>query len=149
MSKVILTNGQFEALKDVRKNYVDSEIMELHACGSGQWRGSWSDLNDVTYSQLANALEFGYVTKEEVAQESEKVADKCNDVTKPSHYTTGEIEVIDYIADKLTPDQYIGYCMGNVIKYTSRWEHKGGVQDLEKAQVYLKWAIEMAKEMEK
>ena len=97
------------------------------------------------------------MSQEEYAQYLEKNADKIsrstpeyghNAVNKPSHYTTGKIEVIDYIKDKLTPEQYIGYCMGNVIKYTSRWEHKGGVQDLEKAEVYLKWAIEMAKEME-
>jgi len=65
-----------------------------------------------------------------------------NNVDHPSHYTFGEIEVIDYIKDKLTTDQLIGYFIGNVLKYTSRWEHKGGVEDLKKAQVYLGWAIE-------
>ena len=69
-----------------------------------------------------------------------------NDVVNhPGHYTTGDIEVIDYIRDKLTPEEYQGYCIGNVMKYTSRWRHKDGPQDLEKALVYLKWAIESAK----
>lgn len=75
--------------------------------------------------------DFDYVVKE----------DKIN---HPSHYTVGEIEVIDYIKDKLSPDAFIGYCMGNVLKYVSRWEHKDGVQDLKKAAVYLKWATEVA-----
>lgn len=63
-------------------------------------------------------------------------------VNQPSHYTTGEYEVIDYIKDKLSPDQYEGYCIGNVIKYVSRYEHKGGKEDLQKALVYLEWAID-------
>jgi len=62
-------------------------------------------------------------------------------VNSPKHYTTGEIEVIDYIKDKLTPEQFEGYCMGNVIKYVSRYQHKGGAEDLKKASVYLNWAI--------
>ena len=66
-------------------------------------------------------------------------------VNHPSHYTTGEIEVINYIRDKLGCSEFTGYCIGNVIKYASRWRHKGGVQDLEKAKVYLGWAIESAK----
>ena len=32
--------------------------------------------------------------------------------------------------------------MGNVLKYSSRWRKKDGVQDLKKAKVYLDWAIE-------
>jgi len=67
-------------------------------------------------------------------------------VNKPKHYTTGNIEVIDYIKDNLTNELYEGYCIGNVIKYVSRYRNKGGVEDLEKAAVYLKWAIEVKKE---
>ena len=66
-------------------------------------------------------------------------------VNHPSHYNTGNIEVIEYIRDKLTPEQYVGYCMGNVLKYCSRWQHKDGLQDLEKAHVYLGWAIDKLK----
>lgn len=69
-----------------------------------------------------------------------------DNVNKPSHYTNGEIEVIDYIRDKLSAVEFIGYCLGNVLKYVSRWRLKGGVEDLEKAAVYLEWAIERAKD---
>lgn len=65
-------------------------------------------------------------------------------VNHPSHYTFGDIEVIDYIRDKLTPEEFQGYCNGNVLKYISRWRHKGGVEDLKKADVYLCWMIESA-----
>lgn len=63
-------------------------------------------------------------------------------VNHPSHYADKRIEVIDYIRDTLTKDGFVDYCIGNVIKYVSRWRKKGGVEDLEKASVYLNWAIE-------
>jgi NTP pyrophosphatase (non-canonical NTP hydrolase) len=62
-----------------------------------------------------------------------------DNVNKPKHYTSGKIEVIDYIKDKLTPEQYKGYLLGNVIKYTSRFQLKNGLEDLEKGRVYLDW----------
>ena len=65
-------------------------------------------------------------------------------VLHPSHYTVGEIEVIDYIWDKLTAEQFTGFCEGNVLKYVSRWRQKGGLEDLSKAKVYLDWMIQSA-----
>lgn len=67
-------------------------------------------------------------------------------VHSPSHYADKQIEVIDYIRDTLTPEGYVDYCLGNVIKYVSRWRKKGGVEDLDKAAVYLGWAIQQARE---
>lgn len=78
-----------------------------------------------------------------VVYKSENV--NLDNVHQPKHYTTGNIEVIEYIKDNLTPDMYEGYCVGNLIKYTSRYRNKGGIEDLEKAAVYLKWAIESLK----
>lgn len=68
--------------------------------------------------------------------------ESANDpVNSPNHYV-GKIECIDYLRDKLTPAEFTGFCMGNVLKYCSRWRKKDGVQDLHKAKVYLEWAIE-------
>ena len=67
-------------------------------------------------------------------------------VNHPSHYADKQIEVIDYIRDTQTQEEFVGYCLGNVIKYVSRWRKKGGVEDLKKAQVYLGWAVEKAEE---
>ena len=44
----------------------------------------------------------------------------------------------------MTPEEFQGYCKGNTIKYLWRWRQKGGVEDLEKADVYLRWLIESA-----
>lgn len=66
----------------------------------------------------------------------------ADQVKAPSHYTKGGIETIDYIRAKLTPEEFVGYCKGNVIKYVSREADKGGKQDLEKAAEYVKYAID-------
>tara|TARA_B100000795_G_scaffold238400_1_gene199507 strand:- start:1929 stop:2189 length:261 start_codon:yes stop_codon:yes gene_type:complete len=63
-------------------------------------------------------------------------------VTSPPHYVTGEIETIDYIRDCLSQEEMRGFCWANVIKYTSRWTQKDGIQDLNKAKVYIDWMIE-------
>ena len=71
------------------------------------------------------------------------------DVYEPDHYTSGDIETIDYIRDKLTPSQFLGYCIGNALKYVSRFDKKGEpVKDLDKAMVYLGWAIDTVKDEE-
>ncbi len=59
------------------------------------------------------------------------------DKINPCHYKTGGIETIDYIEAKLTGEQFKGYLVGNVIKYLSRFEHKAGEEDLQKARWYL------------
>ena len=53
------------------------------------------------------------------------------------HYKIGGIETIDYIEAKLTREQFIGYLVGNVVKYVSRFEYKNGLEDLKKADWYL------------
>lgn len=63
-------------------------------------------------------------------------------VDKPQHYCNSNIEPIDYMEDKLSPSGFEGYCIGNVIKYVSRYQHKNGVQDLQKAKWYLNKIIE-------
>jgi len=65
-------------------------------------------------------------------------------VNHPSHYADKSIEVIDYIRDTLSTQEFTGYCEGNVLKYVSRWRKKGIVEDLRKARVYLDWMIESA-----
>lgn len=62
---------------------------------------------------------------------------RVNNVDHPPHYTTGKIETIDYIEDKLTEEMLEGYFVGNILKYLSRYKHKNGIEDLKKARWYL------------
>lgn len=71
-------------------------------------------------------------------------------VTHPSHYTSGKIEVIDFITD-----QNLDFCLGNVVKYISRAGKKESdrsknqtieektIEDLKKARFYLDYKIKM------
>lgn len=63
-------------------------------------------------------------------------------VNHPSHYASGAIECIDAIEASMTPEEFQGYCNGNVKKYTWRWRNKNGLEDLKKAEFYLKRLIQ-------
>lgn len=65
-------------------------------------------------------------------------------VNSPSHYTAGGIETIDYMKAKMSPEQFQGYLIGNVLKYASRFQYKNGVEDLKKAQWYLNKLISVS-----
>lgn len=65
-----------------------------------------------------------------------------DNVNHPQHYTKGGVECIDAIRASMTKEAFAGYCKGNVMKYIFRYEDKGGVEDLKKAQVYLGWLID-------
>lgn len=71
----------------------------------------------------------------EMFVEIEKKTTKDDQVSHPSHYTDGNIEVIDYIEDK-----NFNFNLGNVVKYVSRAGKKDKdkiIQDLKKANWYL------------
>lgn len=75
---------------------------------------------------------------------------KPDNVNHPKHYETyiDGLETIDIIYAALGPERFEGYCRGNVIKYLLRAEQKNGVEDLEKAAVYLDWEINIRKREE-
>ena len=54
------------------------------------------------------------------------------------HYKGKAIQPWDFIASNK-----LGYLEGNIIKYVSRWQDKGGIEDLRKARHYLDKLIEV------
>lgn len=68
---------------------------------------------------------------------------KADAVNHPAHYTHGNIETIDLIKHITAayPKEVI-YQIGNAVKYLDRAPYKGNlIQDMEKAEWYLKDAI--------
>ena len=63
-------------------------------------------------------------------------------VHSPPHYNQAGIECIDAIR-AATDDGYEYYLQGNIIKYLWRYRYKNGVEDLKKAEWYLKKLIEI------
>lgn len=73
----------------------------------------------------------------------EKNSETPDNVNSPNHYKlTGlDVEVIDVIRASMSPEEFKGYCKGNVIKYVTRENKKNGMEDLRKAKKYLEYAI--------
>ena len=71
----------------------------------------------------------------------QKVSGKvCDNVNHPAHYSSGSIEVIDFIEDK-----DLGFHLGNAVKYISRAGRKNPdktVEDLRKAVWYINRQIQ-------
>lgn len=65
-------------------------------------------------------------------------------VNHPPHYNQGGIETIEAIKAALGYG-FNAYLTGNILKYLWRYNHKGGLQDVKKAQFYLN---RLVKEME-
>ena len=64
------------------------------------------------------------------------------DVKNQEHYTVQTVQPIEYMEITMTPEQYEGYLLGNVIKYVSRYRGKNGLEDLRKAKVYMAWLVD-------
>lgn len=74
----------------------------------------------------------------------------CGDpIRHPTHYTVGGCEAIDVIKSKLTREEYIGYCKGNVLKYLMRANYKGHHDtDMGKAEYYIGSMMEVIEDGE-
>ena len=64
-------------------------------------------------------------------------------INHPDHYNQG-IETTDYICS-----WGMDFCEGNIVKYVTRYKHKGGLEDLKKALWYLELLISQTENLEK
>lgn len=72
-------------------------------------------------------------------------AQGSDNVNRPRHYQLSlpeNAQVIDIIRAVLGDKEFEAYCRGNIIKYILRADKKNGLEDLEKARVYLGWEID-------
>lgn len=76
-------------------------------------------------------------------EDIKKDKENSSKVVHPNHYNQGGIEVWDVI-DAFTKnlEGAEAFYAGNVIKYVLRWNYKNGIEDLEKAKVYIDKIIE-------
>lgn len=100
---------------------------------------------DETLKRLAADERLKYLGKVITAKSPNSTIKQHDDINHPSHYTQGDIEVIDYIEDKK-----LGYRLGNVVKYVSRAGHKDdAIKDLKKARWYLNREIAKREQYDK
>lgn len=68
----------------------------------------------------------------------------ADNVNRPSHYTAGKVECIDAMEAAVTGLEGMDAVLtAQILKYIWRWEKKNGVEDLRKAEWYLKRLIAM------
>ena len=76
------------------------------------------------------------VTSNDTGLSNEPIPHKTLD-PKSGHYDAGGIETIEILKAKLTKEQYKGYLLGNIIKYSTRANFKDQFnRDIEKINVY-------------
>ena len=63
-------------------------------------------------------------------------------VNAPAHYQSPNgVECIDAIKAAMTTEEFFGYLRGNCIKYIWRYRQKNGLEDLRKAEWYIRRLI--------
>lgn len=133
---------------DINKNKI--YYYDLFGCLRSQ-----NDIVDISFvdeNDLEDYINNDLKTAEQIyddfhKQDNSKTPDPSNGVNHPSHYNQGGIEAWDVI-DAFTKDLdgAEAFYAGNVIKYILRWNHKNGIEDLEKAKIYIDKIIEGRKE---
>lgn len=100
-------------------------------------------------NDVEDAYTFGEIESFFTGEDEEACGN--DPVNHPNHYKTSSgLEAIDVI-DAFTEDLkgYESVYTSQVLKYTLRWKHKNGVEDLEKANWYLTRLINKLKEADK
>jgi hypothetical protein len=104
------------------------EFIKCSVCGSETPNGPFGTIGDTWFCSVEC---FGILENEKDVQAANETQVGGN------HYKDQTIQPWDYIISNK-----LGFLEGNIVKYVSRWRNKGGVEDLKKAEHYLKKLIE-------
>lgn len=107
---------------------VDYDAME-------QYKFKYPDIPIIEYTANKNKYKEGQYC---CMPKKKTLNQAINDVVNsPSHYKQGERETIENIRDAMSSEGYQGYCVGNIVKYLSRYKFKNGLEDVRKAKKYI------------
>lgn len=88
--------------------------------------------------QFAKAYEY-------LMQQSKIKEEIARQELRNRHYKDTKHEPIEVMREWMTNDQFIGFCLGNALKYLYRYNAegaKGGILNIDKAIDYLEWVQE-------
>ena len=133
-----------EARKELRmlEEDIAEQAVMIKALGGDAPKPDYSKLCDFTKAMLLESCNKpGEVN---AVHDDQMDALRYNMVDHPKHYNKGRYEVIDIIESilesmELTPVEAM--LTAQVVKYIARWKNKNGVEDLKKAEWYLKRLI--------
>ncbi|MCG2516190.1 DUF3310 domain-containing protein [Staphylococcus epidermidis] len=139
MSIKDLSVGERIVFRDASNIDQYSEVQQVY-CDENQKYYAYVKLTDGRVAMINENTDFISLPKS-TSKEVEKTLDEK--VNHPSHYTYGDIEIIDFI-EQVTKDYKpeLAFAIGNAIKYISRANRKNGKEDLDKARWYLNRAFE-------
>jgi hypothetical protein len=66
-----------------------------------------------------------------------------DEINEPKHYHKNGIDVIGFAELHYSKEELKGFYRINIIKYVDRYDTKGGLKSLEKAEFYLKKLMEL------
>ncbi len=90
-------------------------------------------------AHLAGGLQSGHSVNEPTEKTMAEFKVVSSKDPKARYYDAGGIETLDILKAKLTPEQYKGWLIGNMLKYSSRANFKGCFdRDVQKAAFYSK-----------
>jgi len=146
-SKGLLQEAEEWAMQQESEVYVEApgtktldNGVKITADGGVVWPEGSDPYTKKAFDPGADML---WLTGNPVASEHKRWDIKAKESpTDPDHYHTA-IEPIEYIMAN-----GLDFCEGNVIKYITRWQKKGGVEDLKKAKVYIQFLIDKYEEDE-
>lgn len=139
MSIKDLSVGERIVFRDASNIDQYSEVQQVY-CDENQKYYAYVKLTDGRVAMINENTDFISLPKS-TSKEVEKTLD--DKVNHPSHYTYGDMEIIDFI-EQVTKDYKpeLAFAIGNAIKYISRANRKNGKEDLDKARWYLNRAFE-------
>ncbi|QGG59569.1 DUF3310 domain-containing protein [Loigolactobacillus bifermentans] len=106
--------------------------------------GKITDFDETAKAYYFEADDCGYIRWIGLRDLRKVEFGSLEQVNHPDRYNHGKIEVIDIIESTVVgyKDPFIGFNLGNVVKYVARAPFKGKlIQDLKKARWYLDRAI--------
>lgn len=119
-------NGNTEAFGE---NYKIGDILEVESIDS------YADGDVTTTANECYLYDHEYEIHRKAGEEG--APKTSSDAVNPQHYKQGRTEVIDIIEDAVMgAEPFEAVCQANVLKYTLRYRHKNGVEDLKKAVWY-------------
>lgn len=112
---------------------------DIDKVASYYYNGEYVELesNEYDFDLEAHTILLG-VNNDLIDSNNDK-SDSSEQLTNPPRYATQSgKQLIELLRDDLlTKEEYIGFLKGNLYKYVFRYQSKGGLDDLKKAQYYL------------
>lgn len=129
-------NPKWEPMKDFEMNGICSDCSNC-GCSCSDCDDASGFSNEARQQHDAPLMSDNLRAAIDAANENAAIKDGSIKDPKSRYYGAGGFETLDIIKAKLTPEQYRGFLLGNIIKYSCRANHKGEFdRDIEKVKFY-------------